>query len=33
VKHFADHGYEQIERYLEYDPVNYYFTSKTQTRP
>jgi len=32
VKYFADHGYEQIEKYLEYDPVNYYFTPKTRTR-
>jgi FkbM family methyltransferase len=27
-QHFADHGYEQIERYLEHDRVNYYFTPK-----
>lgn len=24
-RYFAAHGYAQLERYLEYDPVNYYF--------
>jgi hypothetical protein len=32
VKYFTDHGYEQIERYLEYNPVNYYFTPKASRR-
>lgn len=27
-KYFADHGYEQLERYLEHDQVNYYFSPK-----
>lgn len=26
--YFAEHGYEQIERYLEHDQTNYYFTPK-----
>lgn len=25
-QYFAEHGYEQIERYLEHDQTNYYFT-------
>jgi len=29
-RYFAAHGYEQLERYLEYDPVNYYFTPRTK---
>jgi FkbM family methyltransferase len=28
LQYFADHGYERIERYLEHDQVNYYFTPK-----
>lgn len=28
LKYFADHGYERIERYLEYDVANWYFTPK-----
>jgi FkbM family methyltransferase len=33
VRYFTDHGYEQIERYLEHDPVNYYFAPKARNRP
>ncbi len=32
MKYFADHGYERIERYLEYDRVNYYFTPKAKAQ-
>lgn len=32
VRYFAEHGYEQIERYLEHDPVNYYFAPKASRR-
>ena len=28
LKYFAKHGYQRIERYLEYDPMNYYFAPK-----
>ena len=31
-KYFADHGYEQIEKYLEYDMTNYYFARKPDIR-
>jgi FkbM family methyltransferase len=31
LKYFADHGYERIEKYLEHDQVNYYFTPKGRT--
>lgn len=27
--YFAKHGYEQLEKYLEYDMSNYYFARKT----
>jgi FkbM family methyltransferase len=27
-QYFAEHGYEQIERYLEHDATNYYFTPR-----
>jgi FkbM family methyltransferase len=30
--YFAAHGYERIERYARYDPVNYYFTRKAEGR-
>jgi FkbM family methyltransferase len=29
---FADHGYEEIERYHEHDPVNLYFRPRRETR-
>ena len=29
LEYFAAHGYERIERYLEHDHVNWYFTPKT----
>lgn len=32
VKYFTDHGYEQLEKYLEHDPVNYYFARKSVRR-
>ena len=32
VKYFADHGYEQIQRYVKYDGANYYFTPKGSSR-
>jgi hypothetical protein len=25
MAYFASHGYERLERYLEYDPINWYF--------
>jgi FkbM family methyltransferase len=28
MAYFAAHGYQRIERYLEHDPVNYYFTPR-----
>jgi FkbM family methyltransferase len=28
LAYFEEHGYERIERYLEHDPVNWYFTPK-----
>jgi FkbM family methyltransferase len=28
LQYFVDHGYEQIERYLAYDRLNYYFAPK-----
>jgi len=31
-KYFADHGYQRIERYFEYDEHNYYFTPKVARR-
>jgi len=31
LKYFADHGYVQLEKYLEHDQVNYYFTPKGPT--
>lgn len=31
LQYFADHGYERIEKYLEHDQVNYYFTPKGRT--
>jgi FkbM family methyltransferase len=30
LEYFAAHGYEQIQRYLEHDQVNYYFTPKAK---
>lgn len=27
LRYFADHGYRQIQRYLEHDKMNYYFTA------
>jgi len=27
-KYFADHGYAQVERYLQYDKTNYYYAPK-----
>ena len=32
LKYFADHGYEWIERYFQYDEHNYYFTPKVAHR-
>jgi hypothetical protein len=32
VKYFSDHGYEQIEKYLEYDKMNFYFERKVDSR-
>lgn len=32
LAYFASHGYEQLERYLATDPVNFYFTPKTKGR-
>jgi FkbM family methyltransferase len=29
-RYFAEHGYEQLERYLEHDTVNYYFAPKAK---
>ncbi len=31
-KFFIDHGYQQLERYLEHDLVNYYFAPKSPRR-
>jgi FkbM family methyltransferase len=31
LDYFAAHGYQQIQRYLKYDSVNYYFTPKSPT--
>lgn len=32
AKYFADHGYEQIQRYVKYDQVNYYYTPKARAQ-
>jgi FkbM family methyltransferase len=32
AKYFADHGYAQIERYLDYDKTNYYYAPKGKAR-
>lgn len=32
LKYFTDHRYQQIDRYLEYDKTNYYFTPKDGSR-
>jgi len=32
LKYFADHGYHRIDRYLEYDQVNWYFTPNARDR-
>jgi FkbM family methyltransferase len=29
-QYFADHGYVQLERYLEHDQTNYYFTPRSE---
>jgi FkbM family methyltransferase len=31
LDYFAAHGYRQLERYLEHDPVNYYFAPRAGT--
>jgi len=28
TRYFAGHGYQQLDRYLEHDPVNYYFAPR-----
>ena len=33
IEYFADHGYERIEEYLEYDKVNWYYKPKTAPAP
>jgi FkbM family methyltransferase len=33
LAYFAAHGYERIERYARYDPVNYYFARKAPAGP
>jgi len=32
IAYFAEHGYQRLERYLQYDTVNYYFTPTRPTR-
>lgn len=32
LRYFADHGYSRIERYLDYDVMNYYFTPRVPSR-
>ena len=32
AQYFSEHGYEQIEKYLEYDKTNYYFARKDRER-
>ena len=32
-EHFTEHGYEQIERYLEFDMSNYYFARRREASP
>ena len=32
AQYFSAHGYEQIEKYLEYDKTNYYFARKDRER-
>ena len=29
LEYFGAHGYERIDRYLEYDKINWYFKAKT----
>jgi hypothetical protein len=31
AKYFDEHGYEQLERYLEYDRTNFYYARKDRT--
>jgi hypothetical protein len=33
VDYFTQHGYERIEKYLEYDKVNWYFTPASGKAP